>query len=177
MMSAHTQESLMMIRELLKQVTWVLLLTLAMSSYAQPPSLDIAQTVIKVPIEQGVSMDDAIDSMKLRANVLNMKLVGHQPLSAELTARGKKEVKRLEIFQFCDPEIAEKIVNHNMNFAAYLPCRITLVEDEQGKGWLVMMDLDLFIKAAQLPEPLEKLAIKVRDSLTKIIQAGAHGEL
>jgi len=143
----------------------------------QASTFDIANTVIKKPIVKGVSMEEAIDSMKLRANALNMKLVGHQALSEELKARGATNVRRLEIFHFCEPQIAQEMVTSNMNLAAYLPCRITLVEDEQGYGWLVMMDLDFLIQAASLPPRLQELAIKVRDNLKQIIEAGAKGEL
>lgn len=147
------------------------------SVWATAPALDIAKTVIKLPLVEDVSMDDAIDSMKLRANALNMKLVAHQPLSRELKAQGMKDVRRMEIFQFCDPKIAKEIVEYSMDFAAYLPCRITLVEDEKGQGWLVMMNIDLFLQAAQLPENLKVLGSKVRDSMNEIMNAGANGDL
>lgn len=159
-----------------RMATTCLLYTLLTISYTTS-AFDMAKTVIKMPLAEGISMDDAIDSLKLRANALNMKLVGHQPLSEELKAMGEPAVKRMEIFQFCDPKIAKAMVEYNMDFAAYLPCRITLVEDDKGKGWLVMMDLDPFIQAAKLPPKLQKKALKIRDSLKQIIMAGVNGEL
>jgi len=151
----------------------------AVNAAAEPaaaPSIDIARTVIRIPLADDVSPEDAIDSMKLRANVLNFKLVAHQPLSKELESMGV-ETTRMEIFQFCDPRIARRMVSHDINFAAYLPCRIAMVEDENGKVWLVMMNLDMFIGSANLPAELEKDALRVRDSLGEIMQAGANGEL
>lgn len=50
------------------------------SAYAAQPQLNISDTVVKMPIAEGVSMDDAVESMKLRANALNIKLVAHQPM-------------------------------------------------------------------------------------------------
>jgi len=148
------------------------------SVQAAPPMMpSIADTIVKMPIVEGVSMDEAVDSLKLRANALNMKLVAHQPLSAELEAQGMEAVRRLEIFQFCDPKTAKKMVDYQMAIAAYLPCRITLVEDEQGQGWFVMMKLDPMIAMADLNPDLQVLAIEVRDSLMEIITAGANGEL
>ncbi len=146
------------------------------SAAPPPPGIDIAQTVIKMALEEGVSMDDAVDSMKLRANTLNFKLVAHQPLSKELEAQGVKS-RRMEIFQFCDARIANEMVSHDMNFAAYLPCRIAMVEDQKGKPWLVMMNLDLFIQSAELPAALNKKAVFVRDTLKSIMEAGASGDL
>lgn len=140
------------------------------------PAIDIAQTVVKIPLADDVSPEDAVDSMKLRANALNFKLVAHQPLSKELESMGI-ETKRMEIFQFCDPRIARRMVSHDISFAAYLPCRIAMIEDEDHKVWLVMMNLDMFIGSANLPPEQKTDALRVRDSLNEIMQAGASGDL
>jgi uncharacterized protein (DUF302 family) len=148
----------------------------AHAALAQGMAVDLAQTVVKKQLAQGVSMDDAVDSMKLRANQLNMKLVAELPLSKQIEAMGQKS-RRMEIFQFCDPLIAKQMVEYDMNFAAYLPCRITLVEDKDGHGWLVMMNLDIFLQGGHLPPELKKLGTEVRDKLSSIMDAGAKGEL
>jgi len=147
----------------------------AMASAA--PKMDFSQTVWKVAVEEGISMDDAIDSMKLRANSLNMKLVGHQPLSQELEAQGIPDVRRMEIFQFCDAQIAKKMVDYNTTFAAYLPCRIAAITDKEGKDWLVTLNMDMIMGMVTLSPELKILAKKVRDNIDDIIHAGAAGEL
>jgi uncharacterized protein (DUF302 family) len=139
------------------------------------PVTPVGETVVKIPLEPGISLDDAIQSMKIRANSLNMKLVAELPLSKQVEAMGQKS-RRMEIFQFCDPLTAKKMVEHNIDFAAYLPCRISLVEDAKGQGWLVMMKLDPLIEGGNLDGELKNEAIKVRDTLTEIMQAGARGE-
>jgi uncharacterized protein (DUF302 family) len=138
------------------------------------PVLDIAQTVIKMPLTKGVSMNDAVEAMKIRANALNIKLVSEMPLSKQIEAMGEKS-RRIDIFQFCDPLTAKKMVEYDINFSAYLPCRIALVEDAKGQGWLVMMNLDMFIQDPKLSPALKADAIKVRDTLNEIMQAGATG--
>ena len=143
---------------------------------ARAEGMSIADTVVKLPLEDGVSMDDAIESMKLRANALNFKLVAHQPLYKELEAMGL-ESKRVEIFQFCDARIAHTMISENLDFAAYLPCRITLIEDKNGQAWLVTLDLDQVIKMANLTPELLENATKVRDTIKEIMEAGASGDL
>ena len=138
--------------------------------------MNIADTVIKLPLEEGVTMDDAVQSMKLRANTLNFKLVAHQPLYKELEAMGV-ESKLVEIFQFCDARIAHAMLAERLDFAAYLPCRITLIEDKDGQPWLVSMDLDRVIAIANLPPELLAQATKVRDTIQEIMEAGASGDL
>lgn len=153
----------------------VLLILPVMSSLAAP-KMAIEQTVVKMPIEEGVSMDEAVSSMKLRANMRNMKLVAELPLSKQIQSMGKK-ARRMEIYQFCDPLMAQRMVEANIHFAAYLPCRIALVEDKKGKGWLVMMNLDMMLQGATLTPKLKAEATKVRDALMDIMRAGANGEL
>lgn len=169
----------------MKQFSLSLLLLLsfghiAFSAVADPvtptsvPVLNIAQTVVKKPLAKGVSISDAIESMKIRANKLNIKLVAEMPLSKQLEAMGEKS-RYIDIYQFCDPLIAKKMVEYDINFAAYLPCRIALVEDAEGQSWLVMMNLDMFIQDPKLNASLKSDAIKVRNTLNEIMQAGATG--
>lgn len=140
------------------------------------PSMKIEDTVVKMAIAEDVSFDDAVSSMKLRANQHNMKLVAELPLSKQIQSMGKKAL-RMEIYQFCDPLMAQSMVAANIHFAAYLPCRIALVEDEKGKGWLLMMNLDIMLQGATLSKALRKNATKVRDVLMDIMDAGANGDL
>ncbi|MDZ7804720.1 DUF302 domain-containing protein [Thiohalophilus sp.] len=143
---------------------------------AQLPDIKLEQTVVKMPLQEGISMNEAVDSMKLRANMHNMNLVAELPLSKQVEAMGKK-ARRMEIFQFCDPLTAQRMVEANINFAAYLPCRIALVEDAKGRGWLVMMNLDMMLNGATLTDELKAEATRVRDALMDIMQAGAEGAL
>jgi len=136
----------------------------------------ISDTVLKMPLADDVSMDDAVDSMKLRANSLNFKLVAHLPLSKELEAMDV-ESGRIEIFQFCDARIANEMLQFDTDFAAYLPCRIALIEDQDGKPWLVTLDLGKIIPGANLPPELLEKAELVRDNIESIMTAGANGEL
>jgi len=130
-----------------------------------------------MPLAKGVSLDDAAQSMKLRANALNMKLVAELPLSKQVEAITGKPEPRATIYQFCDALTASRMLHYNLDFAAYLPCRIALVEDAKGQGWLVMMDLNLLINVANLQPELKARAIEIRNNLENIMQAGANGDL
>jgi len=154
-----------------------ILLFATVSAQAQSaPAVPLDQAVIKMRLHKGVSMDEAVSSMKLRANMLNMKLVAHLPLSKQIKAMGHK-ARRMEVFEFCNPLTAQKMVESNIDFAAYLPCRIALVEDEHGQGWLVMTDLNRIIRGAHLGPKLKAEAEHVRSVLHKIMKAGATGSL
>lgn len=135
---------------------------------------DISQTVIKMALAEGVTWDAASEAMMSKAAELNMKLVGRQNVGKELQARGIL-APNLEIFQFCDPEDAMKMVAFNTIYAAYMPCRIALVEDANKRNWLLMLNLDMVINAFSLPAELQAIAIGVNGEMLSILTAGATG--
>lgn len=163
---------------MIRNITAIILFSLInVIVYAESATIDIAKTVIKMPIAEEVSIDEAIESMQLRANSLNIKQVAHQPMYKEFEALELPDIFRIEIFQFCNVQIAKAMIEFEMSFAAYMPCRIAVMQDKAGQGWLIMMNPELFINSTNLPAELKVQAEKIRDDLMSIIQAGANGDL
>lgn len=157
-----------------------LLLAVPASEAAAPKAKQTAQPgVYKVAIDRGVSLDEVAESMRLRANALNLKLVAELPLSREVEAVTNKPQRTITIFQFCDAVIGKELIELSMDFAVYMPCRIAMVEDAQGRGWLIMTDInvDLVAKEKKLQKELTARIKAVRNGLIEIMQAGAKGEL
>ncbi|MBT3196335.1 MAG: DUF302 domain-containing protein [Gammaproteobacteria bacterium] len=164
----------------LKTIFSTLLLSLLFSTSvtAEEPSVgvfNVEQSVIKIALRKGVSPQDAIDAMMSKANDLNMKNVGRQNVSAELQARGDK-VGHLEVFQFCRPADARVMADYNVVYAAYMPCRISMVQDMKGRYWLVTLNLDMLIENTVLPDDIYTLAIKTNSNMLTIMSAAATGE-
>lgn len=136
---------------------------------------NIELNMIKCPLADDVSMDDAVTSMKLRANYLNFKLVAHMPLSEQVKSMGGKS-PRMEIYQFCDAMIAAQMVSQNLAFAGYLPCRIAMIEDNKGKAWLITLNMDTTLSSAKLSDKLKIMGVQVRNNIYSIMQAGATGD-
>ncbi len=139
------------------------------------PALD--KSVVRLPLEKGISPSLAIQCMNLRANLHNMSKVGTLPLSAQVEAMLGKKQPLTEVFLFCNPITAMEMVAANLDFAAYLPCRITLTEDDKGRYWLVMLDLAPLIATIPAHSSLRPKAEKVKAILDSIMHAGAAGEL
>lgn len=69
------------------------------------------------------------------------------------------------------------MIGHSEAFSAYLPCRISLLEDREGKLWLYSLDMDMMIKGGKtLPEELLGDALKVQEIITDIMVKGAAGD-
>lgn len=123
-----------------------------------------------------VSFEEIIDSMKLRANSLNFKMVADLPLSKQIEAMGKSSNK-MQILAFCDALVAKEMVEYNLLFAGYLPCRVAVVQDKHGDNWVVTMNMDMMLHAVDMPPEIKKLATQVRDSVYSIVDAGLNGDL
>jgi uncharacterized protein (DUF302 family) len=157
-----------------------LLLSVPASLAAAPKAQQAEQPgVYKVSVDRGVSLDEAAESMRLRANALNLQLVAELPMSKQVEAVTGKPQRTIIIFQFCDAVLARDLIDVNLEFAIYMPCRIALIEDAKGQGWLVMMDVnvDSVAREKRLPPALKDRINAVRKSLVEIMQAGAKGEL
>lgn len=136
----------------------------------------INDSIQRFPIADDVSVEDAIDSMTLRANMLNFKLVADLPLSEQVEAMGE-EANFMRILAFCDALIAKQMVEYDIIFAGFLPCRIAVLEDTEGRGWIVTMNMDMMLQAVDLPENLVPMAQRVRDTIYSIVDAGVNGDL
>ncbi len=136
----------------------------------------------KMEVAEDVSFDDAVESMKLRANEVNFKFVGHSPLWKDIEAITGEPTPRVEIFQFCDAMVARKILDYAPEFVVFLPCRIALIEDAEGKLWVMTLDWDVnWLNLAQNPnsildEELRKEADRIRISMRYIMEGAATGD-
>lgn len=136
---------------------------------------NIQQTVVKMALKDGVSIEDAIQAMNSKAAELNLRLVGEQFVSRELENRGV-DTPYLSIHQFCDPMDARTMVVANPIFSSYMPCRISVVEDQEGKNWMMMLNLDMLINSKLMPAEVVETAIKVNQQMLAVMVAGAEGE-
>ena len=132
-------------------------------------------------VADDVTPEDIEDALMSVATEMNIKSVGILPLSDELKARGI-ETGYLKVYSFCNPVTARKMVSFAPHMAAYLPCRITVVEQknpETGKSelWLYTLNMDMMVKMGKkLPPELKKEAYKVRDTIAKMMEAAATGD-
>ena len=123
-----------------------------------------------------MTFDDAIESMRLRANQRNLKYVGVNQLGKEIEALSGKPSRRIEIFSFCDALVAQQMIEADPSMLAYMPCRIGMLEDEQHRIWLIAMLIDESFMQA-LPPAARASAQHVTATLRDIMVAGARGDL
>jgi len=128
-------------------------------------------------VAKGVTPNDIEQILKQVATERNMKDVGTLPLSKELEARTGQKQKLLTVYSFCTPTTARRMVDLSPHMAAYLPCRITVVEKEDGL-WLYTLNMDMMVKMGRkLPSPLKEEANAVRDTIWEMMERASKGEI
>jgi len=134
-------------------------------------------TVWKIPVNEDLSVEDVEETMKFVANEHNIKNVGELPLSAEVEAVSGKKSRFFKIYMFCNAMTAAQMLEYSDSFSAYLPCRVSLVEDKQGKLWLYSLNMDAMIYGGTpLPPALKEEAEGVKTIILDIMNRGAEGD-
>jgi len=134
-------------------------------------------SIVRVPVAEDVSNEDVEEAMESIATAEGIRSVGKLPLSEMVELQTGEKQRFLKIFQYCSPRTAMIMVDHSDAFAAYLPCRIALIEDKNKKRWLYTLDMNAMIYGgAPLPDDLLEKALEVKRVITAIQEGGAEGD-
>lgn len=134
-------------------------------------------SIVRVPVAEDVSNEDVEEAMESIATAEGIRSVGKLPLSEMVELQTGEKQRFLKIFQYCSPRTAMIMVDHSDAFAAYLPCRIALIEDKNKKRWLYTLDMNAMIYGgAPLPDDLLEKALEVKRVITAIQDGGAEGD-
>ena len=133
-------------------------------------------TIWKLPVEKDLSPQDVEAAMKSAAVERNIKDVGELPLYKQIEATSGKPYRFIKIYMFCNAMTAARMIEHDPAFSAYLPCRVTLLQDKDNKLWLYTLNMDFMIHGGKpLPPALLDEAVQVRETILAIMKRGASG--
>lgn len=137
----------------------------------------VGATVWKAKVAEGLTFEEVDQSIRNIAIERNIKGVGDLPLGDQVAAMTGEPWRKLNIYLYCNPLTAAKMIEHDIAYAAYLPCRISLVEDEIGQLWIYTLDMDMMIYGGEpLPPELLKEALEVKDIMQDIMERAAEGD-
>jgi len=135
-----------------------------------------AEAMTKVRINDDISTEDVVETLNEIASENNFLVVGDSKMS--IKGGIKKDGKRyIRILHFCAPSVAEKFIGYSESFGAFMPCRILIVEDDQGNRWLYTMSMELMLYGGKpLPPEMMEMAEGVRNLMYGMMDAAATGE-
>ncbi len=132
--------------------------------------------VRKVKINPEVSTEEVIESMRSIATDANMLQVGDSRMAEKYDHAGKRQ-RYVRIIHYCAPNIAKTFIDYSLAYGAFMPCRILIVEDDNGERWLVTMAMELMLFGGHtLPPEMMKKAEHVRDTMYKMMDLAAEGD-
>jgi len=106
--------------------------------------------------------EDVFDEMKDLAGEYNMRFVGEKNMfrliDVEMSAYKKDGQKNIivhaRIAEFCSLSIAKQMLNHSRFYGGFMPCRVIYVEYEDGRRYLVSMDMTLALYGGTDKKPI-----------------------
>lgn len=137
----------------------------------------------KIKARPGLSFDEVLESMNLRANQLNFKHVGENLMYKDFRAvLGDMDSPRIEVHSYCDIAVGRELLRISPEFVVFLPCRIVVMEDGDKNIWLLMLDWNMdwvagYEAQMSITPELAKGANELRDKMESIMRAGANGDL
>jgi len=162
-------------------------LKIAMPMNSNMAQMDAREVVnhfaVKYKAKAGLSFDEVVDSMMLRANQVNLKFVGKNQMWKDFrTVLNDDTAPRIEVFSFCDIAVGRDLLRIIPEMAVFMPCRITVMEDADKNIWIMTLDwdvtgLDMAGKQLNITPELRKGALAIRDKLESVMLAGANGDL
>lgn len=136
----------------------------------------VEATVWKRKVEDGLTFEDVHESIQSVAATENIRDVGQLPLGDQVSLMQESEWRKLNLYLYCNPLTAAKMVEYSEAYAAWLPCRVALVEDAEGQLWLYSLNMDMMIHGGKpLPDDLREEALHVKDVILAIMDGAAEG--
>ncbi|MBF0417215.1 MAG: DUF302 domain-containing protein [Magnetococcales bacterium] len=134
--------------------------------------------VWSVPVENpDLTPNDIKESLKSLASAKDFLFVGEAPFYKQVEAITGQPYRHVEFLSFCDAKVGKMMADYQDAYTAFMPCRIALVRDKQGKLWLYSMNLDMMIHGGKtLPPELRKEALRVRNVIKDLMTQAAKGE-
>ena len=128
-------------------------------------------------VEEGLTPEDVVESMKSLAVQHNFLFVGESPFYKQAEAVTGEPYRYTNFLSFCDVQVGMEMADYNPKYTAFMPCRIALVEHADGSLWLYSMNLDFVIYGGKpLPPDLKEETVAVSKTIQTIMEGAARGD-
>ena len=134
-------------------------------------------SIVRVKVADDVSNEDVEEAMESIATAEGIRSVGMLPLSEMVELQTGEKQRFLKIYQYMSPKDSVVLANYNPEFSAFLPIRISLAEDRNGKMWLYSIDIDSIFRSGKVINPkLDRLLLELKRVINAIMIAGKTGD-
>jgi uncharacterized protein (DUF302 family) len=146
------------------------------------PSMDTSSAIYEVAVNEGVSYQDVIDSLKSISEGMNFVNPANFPIGEHMKLRGVDPQGIKEVHSFCNLSMGTEIILDHPEFLVFAPCRIALYEKPDANNQLKLylgMDRPTFdLKSIKNPsERAKKSAQELEDALINLIDKARKGDI
>lgn len=146
------------------------------------PAIDPNTAIFEIPVKEGVSYQDVIDSLKSISEGMNFVNPANFPIGEHMKLRGIDPQGVKEVHSFCNLSMGTEIILDHPEFLVFAPCRIALYEklnDSKKKTLFIGLDRPTYdLKSIKNPTPRAiKSAKQLEDALIDLMVKASQGEI
>ncbi|HYN54597.1 MAG TPA: DUF302 domain-containing protein [Methylotenera sp.] len=146
------------------------------------PAIDVTTSIYELPVNEGVSYQDVVDSLKSLSEGKNFVNPANFPIAEHIKKRGIDPQGVKEVHSFCNLSLGTDIFLDHPEFLVFAPCRIAIYEKPDANN-----KLKLFIALARPTYDLksiksptlraQKAAQELETTLLEILDKARKGDL
>jgi uncharacterized protein (DUF302 family) len=146
------------------------------------PAIDPNSAVYEVPVADGVSYQDVVDSLKSVSEGMNFVNPANFPIGDHIKARGIDPQGIKEVHSFCNLSMGTEIMLDHPEFLVFAPCRIALYEkpdaNQKLKLFIGLARPSFDLKSIKNPtERAKKSAQELETALILLMSKARKGDL
>jgi uncharacterized protein (DUF302 family) len=145
------------------------------------PAIDPSTAIYELPVNDGVSYQDVIDSLKSLSEGLNFVNPANFPIGEHMKLRGVDPHGMKDVRSFCNLSMGTEIILDHPEFLVFAPCRIAIYEKPDANNKLklyIAMDRPTYdLKSIKNPtERARKSAQELETVLLEIMDRARKGD-
>ena len=146
------------------------------------PSIDFTTAIYEVPVNDGISYQEVVDSLKTVSEGMNFVNPANFPIGEHMKARGVNPQGIKEVHSFCNLSMGTEIILDHPEFLVFAPCRIAIYEKPDiNKKLKLFIGLDrptFDLKSIKNPsERAKKSAQQLEDALILLMSRVRNGDI
>jgi uncharacterized protein (DUF302 family) len=149
---------------------------------ADMPAIDTSTSIYELQVNEGVSYQDVIDSLKSVSEGKNFVNPANFPIGEHIKKRGIDPQGIKEVHSFCNLSLGTDIMLDHPEFLVFAPCRIAIYEkpdaNKKLKLFIAMARPTYDLKSIKNPTlRAQKAAQELETTLLEIMDKARKGDL
>lgn len=144
--------------------------------------IDTNNAIYEVQVNDGVSYQDVVDSLKSLSEGMNFVNPANFPIGDHMKLRGVDPQGVKEVHSFCNLSMGTEIILDHPEFLVFAPCRIALYEkpdaNKKLKLFIGLARPTFDLKSIKNPtERAQKSAQQLEDALIQLMNKARKGDI